>query len=383
MEITQFSALKGIIDLGWGHPDPNLLPTGLIQEGVRHAIETYGPDALAYGAARGPAPFLEAVSQRVAEIDGRAPRLDEVLLTSGSSAALDLIVGLLSRPGDVVLVDSPTYHLALRILRDHPIELVEIPRHRDRMDIDALAYVIRQLRQAGRRPSLLYCVPTYGNPTGASLPADERQRLAALLAREQITCIEDDVYRELTYSGTRPDSIWSIAEPGTVVRLGSFSKSLAPGLRIGYATASPEIVARVAEGGLLDSGGGTAHFMSLVVTGLIASGEYSRHVDRLRVDLAGRRDALIEALSKALPSDASYQTPDGGYFVWLEVPGADADRLSSRGLQEGVGFVPGRTFFAAPRPADQHLRLAFSRYAVEDLREAATRLGRAVSVIRG
>jgi 2-aminoadipate transaminase len=376
--ITQFAAVEGVIDLGWGHPDPDLLPTDLVRDGVRHAIETYGPDSLAYGAARGPEPFLEAVSRRVSEIDGHAPRSDEVLLTAGSSAALDLVVGFLSRPGDIVLVDSPTYHLALRILRDHAVDLVEIPRQSDGMDIDALAALIRRLRQAGRRPSLLYCVPTYGNPTGASLPADLRRRLAALLAREKITCIEDDVYRELTLSGTRPDSIWSIAEPGSVIRLGSFSKSLGPGLRIGYATASAEIVSRVAESGLLESGGGTAHFMSLVVAGLISSGDYGRHVEHLRIELAYRRDALIEAMAESLPSDVSWRTPDGGYFVWLDVPDADMDLLFARALRAGVGFVPGATFYAVRPSVDHHIRLAFSRYAAADLRIAGARLGRAV-----
>ena len=202
-----------------------------------------------------------------------------------------------------------------------------------------------------------------------------------MLAREQIICIEDDVYRELAFSGRPPSSIWSIGEAGTVVRLGSFSKSLAPGLRIGYVTASAEIVTRIASAGIVDSGGGTAHFMSLAVAGLIASGQYARHVERLRTELAGRRDALIDAMA-ALPSDVGWRTPDGGYFLWLEVPGAAMDELLAGALREGVGFVPGSTFFANCRSGDHHMRLSFSRYSPEDLREAGARLGRAVWATR-
>lgn len=360
-----------IIDFGVGQPDPDLLPAAELRRVAAAVFDRYGPDVLGYGAPAGPPPAIAMIRDRLATTDGRVPSPDEVVVTAGNSHALDQVVTLFTRPGDAVLVESPTYHLALHILRDHRIELVPVPSDAAGMRTDALPGIVADLRRRDVPASLLYTVPTFNNPTGRSLPADRRRALVEFAATEGITVVEDDVYRELTYDGEAPPSLWSIGEPGTVIRLGSFSKSLAPGLRVGYLTADPATAARIVDGGVLDSGGGIGHLGSLVVAEYAADGSYAANVSRLRAAYRERRDALVVALRSAFGDDAAFAVPGGGYFVWLCARGLAGRRAEAEAA--GVGFVPGRVFDADRADSDA-IRLAFSRYPANVLAEGAARL---------
>lgn len=247
----QLMRRPGIIELGWGHPNAALLPVDGMRHAAAAALDRWGADALNYGADQGAGPLLAWLSDRIAHAEGRTPAPDEIMITGGVSQALDQICTLCAQPGDIALVESPTYHLAIRILRDHPLELISIPADEHGLRIDALAETMAKLRRAGRRARLLYCVPTFHNPTGTSLQSERRAALVALAAAEQLLIIEDDVYRELSYDGPAPPSLWSLAPPDTVVRLGSFAKSLAPGVRLGWLTAGPKVAGRLIGSGLL------------------------------------------------------------------------------------------------------------------------------------
>ena len=368
----------GIIELGWGHPNAALLPVDGMRQAAAHALDRWGADALNYGADQGAGPLLAWLSDRIARTEGRAPALDEIMITGGVSQALDQICTLCTQPGDIALVESPTYHLAIRILRDHPLELLSIPADEDGLRIDALAKMIAALRRTGRRPRLLYCVPTFHNPTGASLQAERRTALVSLAAAEQMLIIEDDVYRELSYDGPPPPSLWSLAPPDTVVRLGSFAKSLAPGVRLGWLTAGPTIAGRLIGSGLLDSGGGVNHFSSLMVTAFCASGQYDQQIARLRTAYRTRRDTLLAGMAAHLPPSCTWTTPGGGFFVWVRLPeGMDAAALLPRAEAAGVAYLPGALFHSGGGGTNT-LRLAFSLYDPDELIEAARRLGRVV-----
>jgi 2-aminoadipate transaminase len=379
LPVGQFVARDGIIDLGWGHPDPDLLPVDGIRRASARALDRYGPDALNYGYPAGPGPLIAWLCDRLGEVDARPPTPDGVVVTAGNSQGLDQVATLLTAPGEVVLVESPTYYLALRIFRDHPVELTPVAADHHGLRVDVLADTLSRLRRRGRRVSLLYTVPTFNNPMGVSLGAERRQRLVDLAAEEQITIVEDDVYRELSYDGRAPASLWSLAPPGVVVRLGSFAKSLAPGLRTGYITSDPATTTRIRDSGLLDSGGGISHFAALVVAEFAASGDYARNVERLRAAYRARRDALISALSDRLEGRAHWLPPAGGYFVWLTLPlGQDAAALLPLAESEGTSYVPGANFYTRPSDGHRSLRLAFSRYPEETLTEAVRRLAVAV-----
>ena len=380
LPIVQLVHRPGILDLGWGHPDPAALPVAALRRATDATLTRYGADALAYGAERGPGPLIEWICARLAHIDARHPDPAEVLITSGASQALDLLCTLMTAPGDTVLVESPTYHLAVRILRDHPLHLVAVPSDADGIDVEALTIILKQLAKRGRQARMLYFVPTYHNPTGACLSLERRRALAMIAAEHRFVLVEDDVYRELSYDAPAPPSVWSIAPPGAVVRIASFSKSLAPGLRLGYLTADASLTRRLIGSGLLDSGGGLNPFTALTVAEVCAAGEFEATVTRLRAMYRERRDALAQSLRTYLPPGCRFTVPGGGFFQWVELPeGIDAATLLPRAEQAGVSYLPGSRFYLDAARSNT-LRLSFSLYPPHQLTEAARRLGEAVAV---
>lgn len=376
--LTQFSAAPGVIDLAWGHPDPALLPADLVADASVTALRHHGPDVLGYGAWAGPPPLLAWLTDHLGRIDGRAPAAGELMITAGISQGLEMALTGLARPGDAVLVPVPTYHLALRILAEHPVRIVPVATDEDGPLPDAIAAAADRVRAEGAPPRLLYTVPTSGNPTGITVPLERRRAILAATEAAGVTILEDDVYRELAYEAPAPPSLWALGAPGSVVRLGSFSKTLAPGLRLGWLTSDAATTKRFVDGGLIDSGGGVAHFSAMVVSEMAASGAYVANLDRLRADLAVRRDVMVDALREHAPM-VTFRVPSGGYFLWLTLPAG----LTGAGLlpiaeAHGVSYLPGDVFTAGTDLGRDRLRLCFTRYAIDDLREAARRLGAAV-----
>jgi 2-aminoadipate transaminase len=377
LPLVQFNARPDVIDLGWGHPDPELLPIDELRRAADEAARRWGPDLYAYGFAQGPAPLISWLSEHLAEVDGRPPDPSSIVITAGASGALDMLVTLSTKPGDVALIESPTYHIAVKLLRDHGLEVVPIMRDADGPDLEALTATLDQLETQGRRPSLLYTIPTFHNPTGGVTPLNRRLELMQLAASRGLLVVEDDAYRELFYGEPPPPSLWSLSPPGSVVRVGSFSKTLAPGLRLGFLTGEPGLTARLSDSGLLDSGGGIAHMPGLAVAVLAESGRYGRHVDRLRSAYRARRDALVGGLAEGLPDAVDLRPPAGGFFVWLTLPeGHSASRLLELSQSQGASFMTGR-FFSAAHEGDRNLRLSFSRYGPDQLAEAARRISAA------
>lgn len=370
----------GVIDLGWGHPDPALLPVTGLRLAATEALDRYGAEALAYGSERGPGPLLRWLIGYLWSREGRAPEADEIIVTGGISQALDQICTLLTQPGDVVLVEQPTYHLAVRILREHPLELIPVASDDGGLRPEAVAEAITAVRRGGRTPRFLYTVPTFNNPTGVSLAAERRRPLVNLAVVEELLIVEDDAYRELFYDGPAPPSLWSIAPRGTVARLGSFSKIVAPGLRLGFLTAAAAIIERIRGGGLLDSGGGINHFSANTVAAFCDGGRFEAQGALLRATYRARRDALASALTEYLPEECRWARPAGGFFIWLQLPaGRDAAALLSRAIAGGIGYAPGSRFYVG-EGGTQTARLAFGLYPQEQLVEAARRLG---AVLRG
>lgn len=371
---TQLFLRPGIIELSWGHPDPALLPVADLARAAEIALRRAGPAALAYGAEQGPGQLLEALAAWLRQREGEPIRPAQLFITGGVSQGLDLLCTLLAPPGDAVLVQAPVYHLALRIFADHGLELIPVASDADGLCVDAVAAALERLAAQGRRPRFLYTVPTWCNPTGVSLADDRRRALVALAVQHGLLILEDDVYRELWYDAPSPPALGSLA-PATVVRLGSFSKILAPGLRLGWLSAPPELVRRCVGCGLLDSGGGVNHFTAHVVAAYLALGLLDGHIERLRTAYRSRRDALLAALARHLPAGCRWQTPGGGFFAWVQLPeGYDSAALLPAAEAAGVSYVPGGRFFAA-RDGARYLRLAFSLLAEEELAEGSKRLG--------
>ena len=374
---TQTQQRPGIIELSIGEPDPALLPVALVQAGAREVLQQYGAGALAYGEGAGPLPLRTELAARISMREGRAAGPDDVYVTAGNSQALDLALTVFTAPGDVVLVESPTYNLALGIMRDHAVRVHGVVMDDQGLDVDALETRLRELRAAGRPARLLYTIPTFHNPTGVCLSPQRCRRLLALAAEHELIVVEDDVYRELGYDHPAPPALWDLDEAAPVVRLGSFSKSLAPGLRVGWLTARPDLRRRFDAAGMLQSGGCVTQFAACVATAVLAGGGYDAHVARLRAAYTARRDALAAALRHHLPAGCRYTTPGGGFFLWVELPpGVRSRELLPVAESCGVSFVPGDGFFAGG--GDGHLRLSFCLYGEAELAEGGRRLGAAL-----
>jgi DNA-binding transcriptional MocR family regulator len=373
--ITQFVSRPGILDLGWGHPAPDALPVAAWATATVSTLERYGSAALAYGHPHGPGPLVDWLIRRIGNTDPRGCAPAEMFITAGASHALDLLISMLTEPGDIVLVDAPTYHLALRVITDHGVDVLPAPTDIAGIEPEMTARLVGGVRRAGRRVRLLYTVPTYANPTGASLPEPRRRDLVDLARHEQLTIIEDDTYRELTYDGTVPRSLWSLASADEVVRIGSFAKTVAPGLRLGWINSDGALIDRLADRGYVDSGGGVNHTVALTMATFGESGAYDRHLAQIRPRYRGQRDALVDGLRDEVPDVTN---PAGGWFVWIRLPpGLSGCHLLPIAESHGVSFLDGGRFFPDGR-GDDHVRLAFSMLAPADLTEAAHRFGAAL-----
>jgi 2-aminoadipate transaminase len=379
---TQMSQRPGMIELGLGHPDPALLPLDAIHAAATAAFERFGANALNYGFDRGPGPLGDFLTERIATREGRRPEAGQLMVTGGTSHGLDHLLTLMAEPGDTILFEAPSYHLAAHILSDHPVRVVGVPTDADGLDPVAFADRIDRVRASESRPLALYCVPTFNNPTGASWTLARRKAVLEIAHRERVRIIEDDVYRELAYDGAVEPSLWSLSpDPGAVIRFGSFSKSLAPGLRVGWMTADADLVIQITKSGVIDSGGGVNQFAAMCAAAFCMDGGYDLQIERFRTAYRARRDALIEALHAHAPA-LNVRTPGGGFFVWPELPEhVTEQKLLEAAQLRGVAFLPGGRFYTSTAPKRGHARLCFALYAPDVLREAAHKLGQALRAI--
>lgn len=360
----------GVIDLGPGHPSDDLLPLALMRSAAAARLARPDPSLLQYGAEQGDERLRRLLAAAFTADPGSPADPERLFVTSGASQALDVLCTLWARPGDVVVVPEPTYFLALEVFRDHGLAVLPVA-------CDAEGPLPGALRSAlaASKAALLYLVPAFANPTGVTLSPSRQAQVVSLAAEHGTLLIADEVYRQLAFEGDPPSSL---AAPGRerVVSLGSFSKILAPGLRLGWMAGPTGILERVRVSGLLRSGGGLNPFTGALVAELLESGELLAHVAGLRRTYAERAAALAEALRREAP-ELAFDDPRGGYFIWARLPGEDASLLREHARAAGTDFAPGALFSPHGELAD-HLRLAFSHYSPNELREAAARLGRAV-----
>jgi 2-aminoadipate transaminase len=372
-DITQqflsFGSRPGLIALSGGLPAPELYPVTEVEAAARRALERHGSAALAYGAVEGLPELRETIARRLSTKHlSLGP--ENVLITTGSLQAVELLGKALIDPGDAILAEYPTYLGALDAW------LPRQPRYAE------LSY-----DRAWPEAKFAYVVPNFSNPTGAVLPVGARRSLLARSAESGIWLIEDDPYGELRYEGLPQPSLLAMsAEPGTtgydgpVVHLGTLSKTIAPGLRVGWAVGAPDIIRALAQA-KQGSDLSTSTFCQAVALELIRVDADRRHVPALVDAYRARRDALCAAADDLLSDLFDWSTPEGGMFVWLTAhqPDFDTGALLPVALKEGVSFVPGSVFDPDGRPGPS-LRLNFTANPPDVLREGIRRLSRAVRV---
>ncbi|MFD3541173.1 PLP-dependent aminotransferase family protein [Streptomyces sp. NPDC058662] len=372
-EILALTERPGIISFAGGLPAPELFDSEGLRAAYDAAFATSARRALQYSTTEG-APELRAAVAARATARGLATDADDIVITSGSQQALTLITSTLVEPGDVVLVENPTYLAALQCFRLAGARVVPAPCDARGIIPEALAELV-----ARERPKLLYTVPTFQNPTGRTLPTGRRAAVAATAARLGLWLVEDDPYGELRYEGR--DLPWLAAHPGAEDRtalLGSFSKVMAPGLRLGWLRA-PAALRRAAVVAKQAADLHTSTVDQLAAAHYLRTVDLDAHIATVRTAYRARRDALHAALGRALPAGCEWNLPEGGMFLWARLPeGHDATVLLRSAVAHGVAFVPGAPFFAtAPDP--RALRLSFTTHTPAEITEGATRLAKALA----
>lgn len=376
-EILALTQRPGVISFAGGLPAPELFDTEGLRASYDAAFAVSARRALQYSTTEG-APELRAAVAARATARGLPTDADDVLITSGSQQALTLITATLIEPGDVVLVENPTYLAALQCFGLAGARVVAVPCDEQGILPDALAELV-----ARERPKLLYTVPTFQNPTGRTLPAARRAAVAEIAARLGLWLVEDDPYGDLRYEGSPLP--WLAAHPGAEDRtalLGSFSKIMAPGLRLGWLRA-PAALRGAAVVAKQAADLHTSTVDQLAAVHYLATVDLDAHIATVRAAYRERRDALQTALSRTLPADCEWNLPAGGMFVWARLPkDHDATALLKTAVAHDVAFVPGAPFYT-DTPDARTLRLTFTTHTPSEIAEGAARLGRALSEYGG
>lgn len=372
LQIAQLDTDDDVIDFGIGQPGLSLLPLELVRQAAVECLHQPERAILQYGAEAGDGYFRLALAQFLNDAYGRPVQLEHLFITNGVSQALDLICTLFTKPGDVIFVEEPTYFLALDIFADRGLQVVGLPTDDQGLVIDALADKLKR-----QRPVLLYTIPTFQNPAGWTLPESRRRQLVNLSQDYGFTIVADEVYHLLNYTAVPPPPLSHYSDGDNIISLGSFSKILAPGLRLGWIETSPALVERLSNTGLLQSSGGLNPFTSAIMRIVLERGWQQQHLEQLRATYRERAAALAAALRRQLPA-AAFNDPEGGYFIWLTLPQEiDASELLLLARTHKVGFRPGIHFSSLER-ARNSLRLCFAFYDSPTLEEGVTRLAAAL-----
>ena len=364
---SQIYIPEGMIDLGAGDPDFSLLPLNMLHRAAEACFVKGDPSFLQYGAEQGDGYFRMALAGFFSRGDGFPVDPNTLFVTNGISNALDLICMHFTHPGDTIFVEEPTYFLALRIFADHKLRIVPIQTDEDGLVIESLEEKLAEFQ-----PKFLYIVPTFQNPGGHTLTDERRKRLVRLSQEHDFIVIADEVYHFLNYSAQQVKPFAAFTYLETVISLSSFSKILAPGLRLGWMQAHPNKIKPLVTSGLLDSGGGLNPFTSAIVRELIEAEDLEANITRIVAAYSSRLSVMETAMHRELPQ-AVFKTPQGGFFFWVRLPGVDAGKLRENAREFNVGFREGALFSSQGGMRD-YIRMCFAFYGEEKIDEGIQRL---------
>ncbi len=349
-----------------GHNSPDSLPAADLTAAATAVMEREARNLATYGMTSGPQGYLplrEFLVKKLKADAGITCTTDEILITSGSLQAIDLVNALLVDKGDTVIIEEENYGGTFTKLARIGAKVVAIPVDAEGMRMDALASALADLRAKGIRAKYINTVPTIQNPTGTVMPLDRRKEMIRLAKEYGVPIFEDDCYADLVFSRQRPPSIYGLADWDGVIHIGSFSKSIAPALRIGFVVAKWPVLSRLVA---LKSDAGTPAIEQMVLAEF-CSKHFDAHVNKLNAALKAKADVLVAALEEQFGTAAEFTRPIGGIFLWVKLPeGVDTARLFQVAGQHGIAINPGPEWSLAARDNKRHLRLCFA-YPSEDV----------------
>ena len=381
-ELFKLLGKPGIISFAGGFPDSAMFDVDGIREASQRALAEEPGAALQYGATEGYQPLREQLAAFMAAKGASDVAPEQLIVTTGSQQALDLLGKTLIDPGDKVIVEGPTFLATIQCFRLYGAELISAPIDGDGVKTDELERLI-----AEHRPKFVYLIPTFGNPSGAMLSLERRKKVLELAVKYQTLVVEDDPYGDLYFGAAPPPSLLALSAqvPGSrdwLAHCGSLSKVLSPGLRVGWLMAPPELLAKATMCKQF-SDAHTSTFAQATAAQYLKAGRMPATLAYVRAVYAERAQAMSDALRAELGAAVDFVQPQGGLFVWARLTGAggavqDGNLLAQRAIAKGVAFVPGAPFFCAnPDPAT--LRLSFATADVAKIREGVARLGQALA----
>ena len=366
---------RPVISFAGGLPDVPSLPDDELLRATRAVLDTERREALQYGGTFGPQPLREAIAERSSRIEGIPLTAEHVTVTSGAAHGIGIACEALIDPGVTVLVESPTFPGSLRTFVSFGAQVEAVAMDEEGLRIDLAEEALKRLADEGRRVKLLYLIPTHQNPVGSTLPLARREQLLELAAEHRVLIMEDDAYGELWFGDEPPPSLFSLSGGELAIKVASFSKIIATGLRLGWNLAPPTFITRMAA---LRYDMGSSPYLGRTVAEMIRNGDLDRHVERLRGIYLRKLERLCDAIDEHCGDYVTYRRPGGGFFVWLGLrPGLSAIEVQRVANEKGVLIGAGPHFFADGN-ATEHLRLAFSYTPVEEIEEGAHRLGEAL-----
>ena len=371
--ILQAAADPQIISFAGGLPAPELFPVEAMKAAVDKVFTTHGQEAMQYGAAKGVTALRELIQKHVKEKEDVDAVLDNVLVTTGSEQVLDLVGKAFINPGDTVLVEQPTYLCALDVFKTYGANFAGVEMDEQGMKMDALEEALK----SHPNTKLIYTVPNFQNPTGRTMAADRRKKLAELAAKYDVYVLEDNPYGEIRFAGQHVPAVKSFDKTGHVFYMSTFSKTLAPGFRLGWVVADKTVVDKLT---VLKQSADlhTDNLVQYAVAQFFADNDVDAHVKEIS-DLYGKRKQLtVDGIKKYFPAGVKYTDPEGGMFLWVEVPGVDDTvALFKECLKHNVAFVPGDPFFAS-KAQPGTFRLNYSNAQEDKIKAGMKQLGAAL-----
>jgi len=349
-----------------GHNDREAIPVEGLIAALTKQLQEKGAELATYSLEGGPQGMQQLrafVARKLSRDRGIACTADDVLITSGSLQGMDLINQLLLQPGDTVVVEKNNYGGTLSRLTRIGVDAVGVPLDEDGMRMDALAEVLDDLAAKGIRPKYIYTIPTVQNPTGSVLPLERRHRMLELARQHGVPIFEDECYADLVWEGEWPPALRGLDDRGQVIHIGSFSKTLAPALRIGYLVADWPVLSRLLA---LKTDAGTGALEQMAIAEYFGQ-HYDAHLDMLKPRLKRKMEIIAEAVSREFGTAAEFTRPKGGIFFWIRIPGVDTARLLEAAAPEGLQFNPGAAWSTLGAQADDCLRLCFALTTPEEI----------------
>jgi 2-aminoadipate transaminase len=361
-------------DFTGGNNDPDRLPLDGLIAAANSVLRREGRTLSTYGLNSGPQGYRALREFLVGKLKADAGitcSADDILMTSGSLQALDLVNHTLLERGDTVVIEQDCYQGSINRLTRIGVTVVGIPLDGDGMRMDLLANALEELKRKGVRPKYIYTIPTVQNPTGTILPLERRSQMLRLAAEHGVPIFEDDCYCDLIWSGERPPAIYAMSERGDVIHIGSFSKSIGPALRVGYIVAPWPLLSRMLP---LKTDGGTGALEQMVLAEYCTA-NFSRHVPVLRQALRGKLETLMESLRQSFGSAAQFDDPKGGIFLWIKLPdNVDTQKLYQPALAAGVAINPGAEWSVNKVYGRSRMRLCFASLSHEEINHGVAAL---------